>query len=225
MPDFLTDAPLIIRWELQFRHDDAPVHFNLVSSRYLNRKFPAKWKGMGGPIAWPPRSPAFNSLDFYLCGQFKSLLYSSTINYVKALRNRIWTGFQTIWYTLEILDRLQVAVSRRTEACIQAEVDLWNICCKVTRGAECHRQTLKTLETMHCWYKLSYHLHMKKWFLNTCRVLLNTLYIETWNLFFIERCADNVLYLHEQWTLSRWKNTEQRNVNFVLPLLNQSARE
>jgi hypothetical protein len=66
MPDFLADVPLIIRRELHFMHDGVPAHFSLVARRYLNRKLPGRWIGRGGPIAWPPRSPDLNPLDFYL---------------------------------------------------------------------------------------------------------------------------------------------------------------
>jgi hypothetical protein len=66
MPDFLVDVSLIIRRELHFMHDGAPAHFSLVACRYMNRKFPGRWIGRGGPIAWPSRSPDLNPLDFYL---------------------------------------------------------------------------------------------------------------------------------------------------------------
>ncbi|KAJ4433851.1 hypothetical protein ANN_16163 [Periplaneta americana] len=54
-----------------------------------NRKFPDRWIGRGGPIAWPPRSPDLNPLDFYLWGHLKSLVYSSPVPDLESLRNRI----------------------------------------------------------------------------------------------------------------------------------------
>jgi hypothetical protein len=96
MPDFLADVPLIIRQELHFMHDGAPAHFSLFARRYLNRKFSSQWIGRGGPIAWPPRSPDLNILDFFLWGHLKSLVYLSQANNVKTLRNRIVAGFQTV---------------------------------------------------------------------------------------------------------------------------------
>jgi hypothetical protein len=60
MADFLADMPLIIRRELYFMHDGGPAHFSLVARRYLNRKFPGRWIGRGGPITWPPLSPDLN---------------------------------------------------------------------------------------------------------------------------------------------------------------------
>jgi hypothetical protein len=87
MPDFLADVPLIIRRELHFMHDGTPAHFSLTAHRHLNRKFPGWWIGRGGPIAWPPCSPALNPLDFYLWGHLKSLVYSSPVDDVETLQN------------------------------------------------------------------------------------------------------------------------------------------
>jgi hypothetical protein len=70
MPDFLDNVPLIIRRELHFAHNGAPTHFNLVARRYLNRKLPNRWIGIGGPIVWPPRSPDLNP-GFLLVRPFK----------------------------------------------------------------------------------------------------------------------------------------------------------
>jgi hypothetical protein len=120
MPDFMADVPLVIRRELRFIHDGAPAHFSLVARRYLNRKLPGRWIGRGGSIAWPPRSPDLNPLDFYLRGHLKSLVYSSPVDDAETLRNRILAGFQTIRNMPGIWDRLRVAMRRRAEACIQA---------------------------------------------------------------------------------------------------------
>jgi hypothetical protein len=39
IPDFLADVPLIFRQEVNFMHDDALAHFNLIASRYLIESF------------------------------------------------------------------------------------------------------------------------------------------------------------------------------------------
>ncbi|KAJ4447231.1 hypothetical protein ANN_09235 [Periplaneta americana] len=65
-PHVLEDAPLINRQHIHFLHDGAPAHFSRTARRYLDRRFPDRWIGRGGPIAWPPRSPDRNPLDFYL---------------------------------------------------------------------------------------------------------------------------------------------------------------
>jgi hypothetical protein len=58
-------------------------------------------------------------MDFYLWGHLKSLVYSSPVDDVETLRNRIVEGFQTIRNMPGICDRLRMAMRRRTEACVQ----------------------------------------------------------------------------------------------------------
>jgi hypothetical protein len=71
MPDFLADVPLIICRELHFMHDGAPAHISLAARRYLNRKFPGRWIGRGGSIAWPPRSSDLYLLNFFVWGNLQ----------------------------------------------------------------------------------------------------------------------------------------------------------
>jgi hypothetical protein len=80
MPDLLVHVSLIIRGELHFMQDGASSHFSLAVCRYLNRKFPGRWAGAGGPVAWSPRSPDLNPLDFYLWGHSKSSVYLSPVD-------------------------------------------------------------------------------------------------------------------------------------------------
>jgi hypothetical protein len=105
VPDLLADVPLIICRELHFMHDGAVTHFSLIARRYLNRKFPGQWIGRGGPIAWPPRSPDLNTLDF-LWGHLKLFVYLSPVDYAETLRNQIVAGFQTICNMPGIWNRL-----------------------------------------------------------------------------------------------------------------------
>lgn len=42
---------------------------------YLNNVFPDKWIGRNGPVQWPPRSPDFTSLHFFLWGYVKEVVY------------------------------------------------------------------------------------------------------------------------------------------------------
>ncbi|KAJ4440315.1 hypothetical protein ANN_08454 [Periplaneta americana] len=65
IPHVLEDTSLINRQHIHFLHDGAPAHFSHTARRYLDRRFPDRWIGRGGPIAWPPRSPDLNPLDFY----------------------------------------------------------------------------------------------------------------------------------------------------------------
>jgi hypothetical protein len=71
LPDYLEDMPLAFRRQLYFMDDCAPAHFSLSARRHLNGHYPGRWRGRGEPIAWPPRSPDLNPLDFYLWGHLK----------------------------------------------------------------------------------------------------------------------------------------------------------
>ncbi|KAJ4427495.1 hypothetical protein ANN_25143 [Periplaneta americana] len=107
----------------------AEVHFmygktdgNAALARRLHQeRCPNRWIGRGGPIAWPPRSPDFNPIDFYLWGHLKSLLYSSPAPDMESLRNRIVAGCEEIRNTPGIWDRVRRAMRHRCEACIQSE--------------------------------------------------------------------------------------------------------
>ncbi|KAJ4449249.1 hypothetical protein ANN_00646 [Periplaneta americana] len=79
LPHVLEATPLINRQHIHFLHDGAPTHFSRTTRRYLDRRFPDRWIGRCGPIAWPPRSPDLNPLDFYLWGHLKSLVYSCPV--------------------------------------------------------------------------------------------------------------------------------------------------
>jgi hypothetical protein len=83
MPDFLDNVPLIICRELHFMHDGTPANFSLIARRYLNQKFPGQWIGRGGPIARHPHSPDLDTLNFFLWGHLKSLVYLSPVDDVE----------------------------------------------------------------------------------------------------------------------------------------------
>ncbi|KAJ4448405.1 hypothetical protein ANN_10421, partial [Periplaneta americana] len=120
IPHVLEDTPLINRQHIHFLHDGAPAHISRTARRYLDRRFPDRWIGRGGPIAWPPRSPDLNPLDFYLWGHLKSLIYSSPVPDLESLRNRIVACSEDIRNTPGVWDRFRRSMRHRCEVCIQA---------------------------------------------------------------------------------------------------------
>ncbi|KOC59408.1 hypothetical protein WH47_11037, partial [Habropoda laboriosa] len=80
-----------------------------------------RWIGRGGPVAWPPRSPDLNPLDYFLWGYLKSQVYSSPINDLEELRNRIHHACQIIRQRCGISERVRYSVRRRYQACIKME--------------------------------------------------------------------------------------------------------
>ncbi|KAJ4435828.1 hypothetical protein ANN_18447 [Periplaneta americana] len=117
IPHVLEDTPLINRQHIHFLHDGAPAHFSRTARRYLDRRFPDRWIGRGGPIAWPPRSPDLNPLDFYLWGHLKSLVYSSPVPDLESLRNRILACSEDIRNTPGVWDRVRRSMRHRCELC------------------------------------------------------------------------------------------------------------
>ncbi|KAJ4431598.1 hypothetical protein ANN_20197 [Periplaneta americana] len=107
IPHVLEDTPLINRQHIHFLHDGAPAHFSRTARRYLDRRFPNRWIGRGGRIAWPSRSPDLNPLDFYLWGHLKSLVYSSPVPDLESLRNRIVACSEDIRNTPGVWDRVR----------------------------------------------------------------------------------------------------------------------
>jgi len=88
----LEDNPLMIRRQMYFQHDEAPPHYTRRMREFLNKTFPNRWLGRGGPVAWPPRSPELTPLDFYLWGHMKSSVYETKFDSRAALRRRIFAA-------------------------------------------------------------------------------------------------------------------------------------
>jgi len=119
--DLLDDVPLIVRQQGYFMHDGAPPHFRRTVRDFLDELFPERWIGRGGPIAWPPRSPDCNPLDFYLWGHVKSLVYATPVESLDQLQERIIAAFTKIKNTPGTFHRVRRSLRRRMEACIAAE--------------------------------------------------------------------------------------------------------
>lgn len=62
--------------EYWFMQDGAPAHFQRDVREFLNENF-AGWIGRGGGIAWPPRSPDLNPLDYFFWGYLKPIIAKS----------------------------------------------------------------------------------------------------------------------------------------------------
>ncbi|EZA62615.1 hypothetical protein X777_07429 [Ooceraea biroi] len=104
-----------------FMHDGAPAHFSRVARDHLNRNYGQRWIGRGGQVAWPPRSPDMNPLDFYLWGHVKSMVYRNAPNNIADLRQRIIHGFEDIRRDPNVFQRVRDSFDRRIRACIRAE--------------------------------------------------------------------------------------------------------
>lgn len=119
LEDVLDDQPLHVRQNMVFQLDGAPAHYARIVTEYLNRSFPGKWIGRGGPIPWPPRSPDLNPLDFFFWGYMKSLVYDTTPPNVEALRDRILQARIRIRNDRGLFQRLKRNFLRRCRLCVR----------------------------------------------------------------------------------------------------------
>ncbi|GFW55823.1 uncharacterized protein TNCV_122071 [Trichonephila clavipes] len=71
LPELLTDVPAPIRRLMWFQQDGALSHYARHVSENLERTFPNRWIGSGGPVTWPPRSPDLSPLDFFSFGCYE----------------------------------------------------------------------------------------------------------------------------------------------------------
>ncbi|PSN41890.1 hypothetical protein C0J52_19823 [Blattella germanica] len=72
-----------------FQHYGAPPHFAHIVRDYLNRTLPGSWIGRSSPRLWASRSPDRTPLDFFEWGYIKFKAYTSKVNGLPKLRNRI----------------------------------------------------------------------------------------------------------------------------------------
>jgi hypothetical protein len=59
----------------------------------MNDHFPGKWIGRNGPVAWPPRSPDLNPIDFYVWCPVKNEVHSTPVTTVDELWEPIVATF------------------------------------------------------------------------------------------------------------------------------------
>jgi Transposase. len=123
LPELMENVPLNLRQYMWYLHDGAPAHFSVHVREYLHMRFPNRWIGRGynAPIAWPPRSPDLNPVDFYLWGHAKSQVYATPVDTEDQLRLRIVETFNLIRNSLFIFQRVRFNFIKRLTACIDAE--------------------------------------------------------------------------------------------------------
>lgn len=118
--DLLGDLPLQLRRNMWFMQDGAPPHFSLAVRDHLNETFPHRWTGRGSEFQWPPRSPDFNPLDFYVWGYMKSMVYAEPINTRDELWNRIQDAANSIRNNPATFSKVRLSLTKRLNACINA---------------------------------------------------------------------------------------------------------
>lgn len=118
-PVLLQNIPLDIRSTMWLQMDGAPAHFHREVREYLNVNFRNRWIGRNGFQNWPPRSPDLTSLDFFLWGYIKGIVYNTPPTTPDNLKQRIREAF------LNVSPRMlaNVAESFRKRICLCLESD------------------------------------------------------------------------------------------------------
>ena len=121
LPGLLENVVLAVRRDMWYLHDGAPPHFRNDVREYLTATYHHRWVGRGGPVAWPPRSPDLNPLDFYLWGHFKSLVYHTEVQNHQDLLQRIENAADLIRRENrhETFTKMRENWVRRARLCVQ----------------------------------------------------------------------------------------------------------
>lgn len=117
LPDLLQGIPATVRQNMLFMHDGAPAHFSIAVRNHLDATYPGRWIGRGGPVAWPPRSPDLNPLDFFFWGHLKSLVYQTPVDTLEDLTARIVVASADIASTPGMFERVRQSFVRRCRLC------------------------------------------------------------------------------------------------------------
>ncbi len=102
-----------------FQHDGAPAHFSRGVREFLDATYGEHWIGRGGPKVWPPRSPDLTSLDFFLWGHLKSLVYETPVESQEDLVARIVAAAGSIRDDPDMLNNVSASFIRRYNACVR----------------------------------------------------------------------------------------------------------
>lgn len=118
LPNLLENVPLLERIDAWFMMDGAPAHYSRNVRHHISNTYGEKWIGRGGPVPWPPRSPDLNPLDFFLWGHLKNIVYSTPVDSVEDLRQRIENGIESIRQMPGVFGRVRQSMTRRLDACL-----------------------------------------------------------------------------------------------------------
>lgn len=117
LPDLLEDIPLNLRDRIVYQADGAPPHYDLNVRDYLRNNF-RLWIGRGGTVAWPPRSPDLNPLDYYFWGYLKQEVYRTPVESAEEVRNRIVTATARLRNTVNLNATVR-ELRKRVRICIR----------------------------------------------------------------------------------------------------------
>ncbi|OXU18325.1 hypothetical protein TSAR_009497 [Trichomalopsis sarcophagae] len=117
LPILLEHVDMNTRYRMWLQQDGAPPHYARIVRNFLNDRFPNRWIGRGGPIAWPRRSLDLTPLDFYLWGYLKDTVYRERPTTANDMRMRIQNACANI--PRNVLIRTVEHFQQRLQLCLQ----------------------------------------------------------------------------------------------------------
>ena len=102
-----------------FQQDRAPPHFAADVRRFLNKTFSGRWIGRGVPIRWASLSSDLTSLDFFVWGQLKNVVYLSSSEDLTDLKGRIHDEIKSI--SQKTLLEVFGNISKRMNLCVSVD--------------------------------------------------------------------------------------------------------
>lgn len=106
--------------EICYMHDGAPAHYTRNVRDSLDDNFES-WIGRGDGakrlLAWPPRSPDLNMLDFYLWGYLVHKVNLTTNDTVEQIKTKLVDEIHNI--TPDTLRQVQKNLIKRLRTCIE----------------------------------------------------------------------------------------------------------
>ena len=103
-----------------FQYEGAPAHFTNAVYAYLSRIFGGRWIGRRETFSCPVRSPDLSSIDFFVWGAMKAMVYETTVDSAMDLVARISVAAESIRKMPGIFQNIRLSMKRRCELCILA---------------------------------------------------------------------------------------------------------
>lgn len=121
LPEYLEEVNLRIRQNMWYLHDGAPAHYSDEVRQHLYEQYPGRWIGRGpdAPIAWSPRGPDLNPIDFSVWGFMKTDVYAVEITSEQQLRNRILEAANRYRQKPLLFQNIRFSLLKRCRLCIQ----------------------------------------------------------------------------------------------------------
>lgn len=108
--------------QMWYQLDEAPAHSVVPARERLSEMFGQQWIGRYGPTRWPARSPDLTPLDFFLWGHIKNEVYSTAVDTVEDLKDRIILSFNKLKQMAangNLLSDVRNNLLRRCNLCIR----------------------------------------------------------------------------------------------------------